>query len=198
MSGKGRRPLIVPSGPTFATVGVLMHYPTFVKSNREFWDLGNPCIKRMMKKGFNATNTFGFDLHWRQEHSYRQRQDAKCPKDDYPTALLALHDEMTEYVLKSVPMPLLLVVGGCAWRFYRRLFKGCLCLFTLMVLADHNEVTRVQVYLQFDASFGTMQRFIISCNHPDSIYRSQDPARPQRAGQMNCAAKLSNHFAMPL
>ncbi|KAF2771363.1 hypothetical protein EJ03DRAFT_349764 [Teratosphaeria nubilosa] len=74
-----------PSGKANARLGVVMHYPTFLKSVSEFFDEHNPCVRMLIKKGFKAENSFAFDLHWRKEQS--MAQDGQCSRTNYPPAV---------------------------------------------------------------------------------------------------------------
>ena len=68
LSGKPQDELVRPGGLPSATIGLVMHCPPSQnKSSNDFFDYQNPLLKLLMDKGITASNSYGFDWHWRSE-----------------------------------------------------------------------------------------------------------------------------------
>ncbi|KAI6821515.1 hypothetical protein KC332_g12482 [Hortaea werneckii] len=80
------------SGDVSSRIGLIMHYPTFLKSTNDFLDEHNPCVQRFIRKGLDSETCFGFDWHWRKEHSMGGK---KCPKSQYERDVIGLHDDLS-------------------------------------------------------------------------------------------------------
>lgn len=85
------------------SVGLVMHCPpppSQNKSSNDFDDQ-NPLLKLLMDRGITASNSYGFDWHWRSEPHGRHR---KCPVRGYSVELRSIHGIMTYNLLEALPL----------------------------------------------------------------------------------------------
>jgi hypothetical protein len=114
-----------------------MHYPSQKKSCNTFFDYKNPSVKLLMDKGITASNSYGFDWHWRSEGHETHR---KCPVRGYSVELRSIHEVMTCNFIEALSLPVLVISGSCAWKNYLK---------TLSPQARHIKVpTRPGVYVR--------------------------------------------------
>ena len=161
LSQRPQEELVRPGGLPSAFIGLAMHCPSKKKSCNLFFDYQNPSVKLLMDKGITASNSYGFDWHWRSESHEKQR---KCPVRGYSVALRSIHEIMTSNLLKALPLPLLVISGACAWKNYLK---------TLSPQARHIEVPiRPGVSCSFVLDFGSCGLKRISCHvpHPESLF----------------------------
>jgi hypothetical protein len=153
--------LVRPGGLPSAILGLVMHCPSQNKSCHSFFDYQNPFVKLLVDKGITASNSYGFDLHWRSEGHERHR---RCPVRGYSVELMSIHEIMTCNLLEALPLPLLLISGSCPWKNYLK---------TLSPQARHIKVPiRPGVYCSFVLDFGSTGIRRISCHipHPESLF----------------------------
>jgi hypothetical protein len=86
-----------PSGPKHAELGLILHCQSKKGDIGEFWDKESRTILLLAEKGFNNSLVFGFDWHWRAEHSARAR-GGNCPTTKKEQR--DLHDKVSEDILK--------------------------------------------------------------------------------------------------
>jgi hypothetical protein len=162
LSGKPQDELVRPGGLPSATIGLVMHCPPSQnKSSNNFFDYQNPLLKLLMDKGITASNSYGFDWHWRSEPHERHR---KCPARGYSIELRSIHEIMTYNLLEALPLPLLVISGSCPWKNYLK---------TLSSQARHIKVPiRPGVFCSFVLDFHPDRLRRISCHipHPESIF----------------------------
>jgi hypothetical protein len=111
-SNEPRNRLAAPSGPENADLGLIMHCQSKEGEIGPFWDLESPSIQSLAQKGLGVEFMFGFDWHWRAETSARGR--GGCSTDYWTKAQRNLHDALSSDLLEILPLPLLIVAGGCA------------------------------------------------------------------------------------
>lgn len=183
-SGHSHGGLISFSGNVSSKLGLLMHYPTHVKSNNEFFDEHNPCLQRFIRKGMNSDNCFGFDWHWRKEHSMGS---GKCPRSQYEGKVIDLHDEMSAWLIRNLRLPLLCVVSECVWKGYKATFR-----------TDRISTVRVQVaegrnvefMLHWNDALDRLDRIAFHCCHPDGMFRATGNEAALRACTIDSGLNL--------
>ncbi|KAI7314392.1 hypothetical protein KC315_g11375, partial [Hortaea werneckii] len=149
--------LIKFDGDCSAKICVVMHYPTFSKTVKTFFDAENPCLDRMMKKGLSAETCFGFDVHHRQEHSKDYQRD-HCPGTEYPEAC---------------------VQKTYAARFPKQAMRA------VEVTVSGNR--KVKFLLRTDGSDGNIASLAVCCPHPEGLFLANATEGPLRACQMDSA-----------
>ena len=91
------------------------------------WDLDSRSIQTLAGAGSSDKFVFGFDWHWRGEHSVRGR--GACPATRWTPAQRNLHNVVSYDILEILPLPLLIVAGSCPKKQYRKsLSKMARCL----------------------------------------------------------------------
>jgi hypothetical protein len=109
---------------------------------------------------------FGFDWHWRAETSARGR--GGCSTNYWTEALRNLHDTLSSNLLKILPLPLLIVAGGCARMSYRK---------TLSTRARHVEIVLASNFsIEFDLDFtpNGLTRITTYIPHPSASFFSAE------------------------
>ncbi|KAJ9639175.1 hypothetical protein H2204_003785 [Knufia peltigerae] len=164
MSGGSRERLAYPSGSEDAEFGVILHCQSTKGHVGEFWDPENRTIQLLIEKGLSPEFIYGFDWHWRAEESMRRADQSSCPTRRWPKGLRSLHDRFSSGLLELLPLPWVVIGGGCAKDSYRRTLSGCSKQLTIQ-LAD-------AVNLEIDLNFhGTsLRRIVIYVPHPSSAF----------------------------
>jgi len=116
-SSEPRNRLARPSGPENADLGLIMHCQSKEGEIGPFWDIESPSIQSLAQKGLSVEFMFGFDWHWRAETSARGR--GVCSTNHWTKAQRNIHDTLSSDLLEILPLPLLIVAGGCAKMSYR-------------------------------------------------------------------------------
>jgi len=153
--------LVRPGGSPSASIGIIMHCPSQNKSSNHFFDYENPSVKLLIDKGITTSNAYGFDWHWRSEIHEKHR---KCPIRDYSPELESLHEVLTLELIKTLPLPLLIIAGSCAWKRYVK---------TLSAQAKHVKVPiSPGAHCSFVLDYHSDQLKRISCHipHPESLF----------------------------
>ena len=173
--------LIKFDGDCSAKVCVVMHYPTFSKSVKTFFDAENPCLDRMMKKGLLAETCFGFDIHHRQENSKDYKRD-HCPGTGYPEAVRVVHTDLAFDLLGMIPARLHVLVGQCVQKTYAARFPKQ-AMRDVEVTVSGNR--KVKFLLRTGGSNGNLASLAVCCPHPEGLFLANATEGPLRACQMD-------------
>lgn len=121
--------LIKYDGNVNSTVAVIMHFLTYNKSKKVFWDKSNPCVSKLINKELDSESAFGFDIHHRQENAGTiRRKGCRCPADYYKECstegqeIIQAHDTLSYKYLNTVPARVLLLVSDCVYRRVKSFF----------------------------------------------------------------------------
>ncbi|KAH8883775.1 hypothetical protein GQ53DRAFT_420051 [Thozetella sp. PMI_491] len=116
-SGEPRNLLSEPAGPETANFGIILHIRTRKQAevgSFPFFDLQNRTIQLLAKKGVSDSFTYMFDWHWRAELWRKSR--SRCSTLQWRPEVKHLHNQLSSYILDTLPLPLLLIGGDCAQR----------------------------------------------------------------------------------
>jgi len=162
--------------------------PSQNKSSNDFFAYQNPLLKLLMDKGITASNSYGFDWHWRSEPHERHR---KCPVRGNSVELRSIHEIMT-YNLKLFPYHYLSYLEVALGKITSRHSSQ----------ARHIKVPiRPSVFCSFVLDFRPDRLRRISCHipHPESIFYNKtlewecDSVDP--AIMIDCSFNLVLEFA---
>src|ERR1700733_1713859 len=88
-SGQNRERLAIPGGPPDADLGLILHIQSEEDAIGPFWDPRSVTIRLLEEKGLSGDVCFGFDWHWRAEHTFHGRTE--CPVHKSSRDLKTLH-----------------------------------------------------------------------------------------------------------
>lgn len=120
ISQEPRDRLADPSGPEDAELGIILHCQTMKGHVGEFWNPKSRTIQLLSAKGLSPKFIYGFDWHWRAEDSARRPGKTACPTKRWPLAKRSFHDKFSCELLELLPLPWVMIGGGCAKDSYRR------------------------------------------------------------------------------
>ena len=163
LTGEAASRLGRPSGPKNAELGLILHCQSKKGDIGEFWDKESRTILLLAEKGFNNSFAFGFDWHWRAEHSARAR-GGSCPITKWPQEQRDLHNKVSEDILKTLPLRFLVVASACVKKHYRR---------TLWPTARTLRIEiQPGIIITFDLDFrsDSLRRIVVYPDHPTSAF----------------------------
>ncbi|KEF51839.1 uncharacterized protein A1O9_12176 [Exophiala aquamarina CBS 119918] len=120
ISREPRERLADPSRPEDAELGIILHCQTMKGHVGQFWNLESRAIQLLSAKGLSREFIFGFDWHWRAEESARRPDKTACPTKRWSFAKHSVHDAFSRELLELLPLPWVIIGGGCAKDSYRR------------------------------------------------------------------------------
>lgn len=127
-----------------------------------FWDLESPSIQSLAQKGLGIEFMFGFDWHWRAETSACGR--GGCSTDYWTEAQRNLHDTLSSDLLEILPLPLLIVAGGCARMSY------CTTLLTRTRRIEIALASNFTIEFDLDFTLDGLKRITTYIPHPSTRF----------------------------
>ncbi|KIW13277.1 hypothetical protein PV08_08465 [Exophiala spinifera] len=175
ISGEPRDRLAYPSGSEDAELGVILHCQSTKGHVGEFWDPDSRTIQLLIKKGLSPDFIYGFDWHWRAEESMRRHGKTSCPTTRWSTAQRSIHDQFSRELLELLPLPWVLIGGGCAKHSYRRTLSGL----SKQLTMELDDAVKLEIDLDFQEN--SIRRIAIYVPHPSSAFIQ--PSSAQRVGR---------------
>lgn len=162
ISREPRDRLANPSGPEDAELGIILHCQTMKGHVGEFWNPDSRTIQLLSAKGLSPEFIYGFDWHWRAEESARRPGKTACPTKRWPSAKRSVHDEFSRELLELLPLPWVIIGGGCAKDSYRRTLSPL----SKQILVPLSDTVNLQIEL--DIQENGIKRIAIYVPHPSS------------------------------
>ena len=88
-----------------------------------FWDRESATIQLLDGKGVADDKIFGYDWHWRAEEA-SDRHNPRCPATAWNKPLRNLHDGLSIGIMDLLPLPFVIIGGGCARRNFEKIVNG--------------------------------------------------------------------------
>jgi hypothetical protein len=107
-----------PSGSLDCDLGLILHCQSREGGVTQFWDKGSQTIQLLSKKGLGCDVALAYDWHWSGEGQARGRKST-CPASSWEREKLLLHNQLSHRLLEILPLPFLVVAGGCAKKHYQ-------------------------------------------------------------------------------